>query len=63
MRRCRTATDTAYKELVQLVNALIVVNGETDYANFANLMNTEIEYYKQNSLGKKSSDKDDNPTE
>lgn len=64
LRKSRTAADTAYKELIQLVNALIVVNGETDYAAFANLINTEIEYYKQNSLAKKGSKTPDNtPTE
>lgn len=45
MRESRMACDTAYDELVKLVNALIMVNGDDNYKTFADKMNYYIDYY------------------
>lgn len=47
----RTATDEAYRGLVAMVNALAMVEGEADYADFIDYMNTLINEYKEEVLG------------
>lgn len=54
MKQARTAADDAYRKLVQMVNALAVVFGDTDYAAFIDYMNTEIVQFKRNVLGQKA---------
>ena len=40
------ATDTAYRALIAMVNALALVEGETDYADFIDYMNSLVSEYK-----------------
>ena len=45
MRDCRHAADNAYKAIVERVNALIVVEGATNYEAFVHELNGRITYY------------------
>ena len=66
LRQAQHASDEAYRTLVQKVNALAVVEGEADYADFISKMNEQVKHYKQEVLpkakkkgdGKKPSDGD-----
>lgn len=60
LKTSRIATDTAYRELVKMTNALALVLGEADYANFIDYVNTEISHYKQEVInGSNSSAKEE----
>ena len=67
LRAARLATDTAYRHLVKLVNALAMVSGTTDYDALAKFLNEHIDRYKHEVLpkkkkgGKKPSDGDKKP--
>ena len=54
LKAARTASDTAYRALVKMVNALALVLGEKDYTAFIDYVNTEITHYKREMLGKKA---------
>jgi hypothetical protein len=54
LKAARTASDTAYRALVKMVNALALVLGEKDYTAFIDYVNTEITHYKREVLGKKT---------
>ena len=54
LKAARIATDTAYRELVKMTNALALVLGEADYANFIDYVNTEISHYKQEVINGRS---------
>lgn len=58
LRKARAVTDDAYRKLVEKVNALIVIEGGTDYEEFVKLLNAEIERYKREVLNQ-SPKKDD----
>ncbi len=45
MKEVRLDVDTIYRKMVQLVNALILVNGEADYTHFVNELNERIDKY------------------
>ena len=53
LKSARKQTDIAYRALVKMVNALIMVNGETDYADFVKFLNYEIKRYKEEVLNQK----------
>ncbi len=55
LKTARAATDEAYYALVEMVNALALVFGETDYKSFIDYVNAEITHYKREVLGQKSS--------
>lgn len=56
LKTARAATDEAYKKLIKLVNALMTVEGEEGYEDFANYMNEEIDrYHKEVLTAKKKS--------
>lgn len=55
MKAARSASDEAYNQLVRMVNALALVFGDTDYANFIDYVNTEITHYKREVLNQKAS--------
>lgn len=55
LKNARKASDAAYKALVRMVNALALVNGETDYLSFIDYTNTEITHFKREVLGQKKS--------
>ena len=52
LRQAQHASDEAYRALVQKVNALAVVEGEADYADFISKMNEQVKHYKQEVLTK-----------
>ena len=53
LKQAQHASDEAYRTLVQKVNALAVVEGEADYADFISKMNEQVKHYKQEVLPKK----------
>lgn len=54
LKASRKVSDEAYRMLVKMVNALAMVEGETDYAAFIDYVNTEIVHYKREVLGQKA---------
>ena len=56
-KQARAEVDKAYRNLIQVVNALILMEGEENYADFANNQNQLIRRYKQNILGQTSGNK------
>lgn len=55
MKAARAASDEAYRLLVRMVNALALVFGEADYADFIDYVNTEIVHFKREVLNQKAS--------
>lgn len=51
LKAARTASDTAYRALVKMVNALALVLGEKDYTAFIDYVNTEVTHYKREVIG------------
>lgn len=54
LKASRKAADEAYRALVKWVNALALIEGETEYADFIDYVNTEITHYKREVIGQKS---------
>ena len=54
LKAARTASDTAYRALVKMVNALALVLGEKDYTAFIDFVNTEVTHYKREVIGQKA---------
>ncbi|MDR0989052.1 MAG: DUF6261 family protein [Prevotellaceae bacterium] len=54
LKTARRATDRAYKALIQVINALITLEGEAQYVELVNYLNTLITDYKRNALGQKA---------
>jgi len=52
LKQAQHTSDEAYRTLVQKVNALAVVEGEADYADFISKMNEQVKHYKQEVLPK-----------
>ena len=52
LKQAQHASDEAYRTLVQKVNALAVVEGEADYADFISKMNEQVKHYTQEVLPK-----------
>lgn len=53
------ATDTVYRELVKMTNALVLIFGEADYTNFINYTNMKISLYKQELINERSASSKD----
>ena len=53
MKAARRQVDDAFRQLIKVVNAYIIVEGDTKYKAFADYMNTLICEYKINVLGQK----------
>ena len=51
MKAARAEVDNAYRTLILIVNAYMVVEGEEKYSDFALFMNALIKEFKQNVLG------------
>ncbi|MDR0989475.1 MAG: DUF6261 family protein [Prevotellaceae bacterium] len=51
LRTARKATDAAYKQIVAMVNSLIMVEGEDNYRELVLLMNAEVLHAKRQVLG------------
>ncbi len=63
VRAARAVTDPVYTNIVDKINALVIVNGETDYIHFINQLNGIIEDLVTNlNSGKGGDDKPDVPT-
>lgn len=54
LKQSRKAADDAYRTLVKWVNALALIEGETEYADFIDYVNTEITHYKREVIGQKA---------
>ena len=54
LKAARTASDTAYRALVKMVNALALVLDEKDYTAFIDYVNTEVTHYKREVIGQKA---------
>ena len=52
LKQAQHASAEAYRTLIQKVNALAVVEGEADYADFISKMNEQVKHYKQEVLPK-----------
>ena len=62
MKQARTATDLAYRNWVKGVNALAILEGDEDYAEWIDYGNTEIVQYKRQVLKQKASKPESEPT-
>ncbi len=51
LKASRKATDEAYRLMVKMVNALVMVEGEADYISFIDYVNTQIVHYKREVIG------------
>lgn len=51
----RRAVDEAYHTLIDKVNALALLEGDTDYAELIDAMNAQITRYKREALGRRTS--------
>ena len=54
LKTARTASDDAYRALVEMVIALALVFGEKDYTAFIDYVNTEVTHYKREVIGQKA---------
>ena len=63
LKQAQHASDEAYRTLVQKVNALAVVEGEADYADFISKMNEQVKHYKQEVLPKAKKKDEGKPAE
>ena len=54
LKASRKASDEAYRMLVKWVNALALIEGEEEYADFIDYVNTEITHYKREVMGQKA---------
>ena len=59
-KRVRADVDKAYRQLIQVINAYVLIEGEEAYADFIGQMNSLIKRYKQQVLGQTAgTDKED----
>ena len=63
LRNARTKVDDAYRKLMQVINAFILVEGETEYKTFVDQQNESIKRYKLYYLGQKTNKKEDEEEE
>ena len=64
MKETRTAAETAYRSLVDTVNALAIIEGDGDYATFIDHINAMIERQKAISKARSTrAKKEDEPAE
>jgi hypothetical protein len=54
LKKARAATDKDYQNIVQLINAMALTEGEAKYASLINYINSGISRYKRQILGQKS---------
>lgn len=50
----RKATDTAYQEIIKIINAYAIIEGDADYLSIINYMNKQIVHYKREVIGQKT---------
>ena len=56
-KRVRAEVDEAYRQLIQVINAYALIEGDADYADFIDQMNSLIRRYRQQVLGQTSGNK------
>lgn len=56
-KAARTACETAYKNFIERLNALSIVDGDHDYTTFIDTTNEQIEQYRKQVLTKRKSKK------
>ena len=54
LKLARAASDEAYRALVLKANALVVIEGESDYEAFVAYVNAEIKHYKEQAMSRPS---------
>ncbi len=54
LKASRKASDGAYRQLVKLVNAYALIEGDAKYLSFIDYVNTEIVHYKREVIGQKA---------
>lgn len=54
LKASRKASDEAYRLLVKFVNAYALIDGDAQYLNFIDYVNTEIVHYKREVIGAKA---------
>ena len=59
VRAARVATDGDYKNIVSVINALVLLNGEDLYSSFIDKVNYQIDYYKSTINTRRSKGKDE----
>lgn len=59
VRVARVATDADYKNIVNVINALVLLNGEDQYSSFIDKVNYQIDYYKNTISTRRSKGKDE----
>jgi len=59
VRVARAATDVDYKNIVSVINALVLLNGEDQYSSFIDKVNYQIDYYKNTISTRRSKGKDE----
>ncbi|ADQ78772.1 hypothetical protein Palpr_0616 [Paludibacter propionicigenes WB4] len=59
VRAARVATDGDYKNIVSVINALVLLNGEDLYSSFIDKVNYQIDYYKNTINARRSKGKDE----
>lgn len=62
VRESRNLTEDAYNAIIEHVNALALVNGDTDYAEFIDKVNYYVDYYKNTLAARKGRIKADTTT-
>jgi hypothetical protein len=55
MRAARKKCNEAYRELLEVVNSLVLLEGETEYQDFIDYLNAQIVHYKREALSQKAS--------
>jgi hypothetical protein len=63
VRATRVVTDDVYESIINQVNALAIVNGEADYANFIDKVNYYVKYNKDVLAARRGRKKDDDTPE
>lgn len=58
VRVARVATDADYKNIVNVINALVLLNGEDEYSSFIDKVNYQIDYYKNTITTRRSKSKE-----
>ncbi|MCI7009836.1 MAG: DUF6261 family protein [Parabacteroides sp.] len=54
LKTARAVTDEAYRDLVKMINAYALVEGDAAYAGFIDYLNAEIVHYKREVLNQKA---------
>jgi hypothetical protein len=58
VRAARVVVDAIYKNIVTVINALVLLNGEAEYSTFIDKVNYQIDYYKNTINNRRSKGKD-----